>query len=368
MNTLAFHNRQNTADASPGHSHVSLSDAEARQWALAGLVGTSPGFVRLIHLLRSLEANPKTNVLITGETGTGKDLLARAIHFGGPLASGPFVPLNCAALTADQADATFFGQARSNHVGAASERKGVFETAHGGTLYLDEVGDMPLSVQSRLLRVLDDGIIQPLGASAPRTVRVRVIAATHVDLPAKVAAGGFRQDLYYRLMQFHLPVPPLRDRMEDVPVLAQHFARALSVDLKRTPPFIGTDAFQRLLTHRYPGNIRELKNTIERALIAADGADLNARHIVFTQPAGPGFAPAAPAREDGASATSGSALDELPLNLAEAEDRLIARAISVAGGNLSMAARLLGINRASLYRWQTRQGNASASPVSIGEK
>ena len=356
MNTLSFNDRK-IATAQSGLPPA-LTDAEARQWALAGLVGSSPCFVQLIHRLRSLEAYPKTNVLLTGETGTGKDLLARAIHFGSPLAGGPFVPLNCAALTADLAEVTLFGQTRGNHVGSAPERKGVFELAHGGTLYLDEIGDMPFALQSRLLRVLDDGIIQPLGSSASRAVRVRVIAATNVDLPARVAEGSFRQDLYYRLMQFHMQLPPLRDRMEDVPGLAQHFARSLCNEHKRTCPAIHSDAFQRLLTHRYPGNIRELKNTIERALIAADGDELHSHHIVFSPSAAFGVQPDA-----GASPSAPRGTDELPLNLAEAEDKLIARAITVAGGNLSMAARLLGINRASLYRWQTRRGQSS--PASL---
>ncbi len=325
----------------------------------------------MIHRLRSLETYPQTNVLLTGETGTGKELLARAIHFGSPLASGPFVPLNCAALTVDQIEAALFGQTRAANPGMVTVRKGVFELAQGGTLFLDEIGDMPVELQPCLLRVLEDGVIQPAGAASPRAVGFRVVASTHADLPDRVASGAFRQDLYYRLTQFHLPMPSLRERMEDVPALAQHFVRMFCAEHKQTPPPLRPDAVQRLLSHPYPGNIRELKHTVERAVIFAGGGDLRADHIHFSPPAKRAHQTErdpAGAEIDAADAVPclglADALAAIPLNLAEAEDQLIARAIRVAGGNLSMAARLLGINRASLYRWQSRRSQSVAPPAS----
>lgn len=348
-----------------------LTEAESRQWAFAGLVGRSPRFGRMLRELRALQGCPRTTVLITGESGTGKELVARAIHFGGAQASAPFVRVDCSSLPAEQAEALLFGQARGAGPGANPERRGSCELAEGGTLFFDEVGDLPPSLQARLLRVLEDRAYQPLGAHSPRTLNARVIAATHADLPALVAAGRFRQDLYYRLMHYHLALPALRERLEDVPALARHFVRTLSADLKRAAPRLSPAALQRLLSHPYPGNVRELKNTLERAIIFADRTDeLAAAHIVFAPGAGAATcaaaadpSPAATAFQTtaGAGELSRKFLSDLPLNLSAAEDILIARAIAVAEGNMSRAARLLGINRASLYRWQERRASASTA-------
>jgi DNA-binding NtrC family response regulator len=244
-------------------------------------------------------------------------------------------------------------------------------------LFFDEIGDLPLPLQARLLRVLEDGAYLPLGAHSPRTLNARVIAATHAPLPALVGAGRFRQDLYYRLMHYHIALPALRERLEDVPLLARHFLRVISGDLKRSAPRLLPEAIQRLLAHSYPGNVRELKNTLERAIIVADRDELGAEHIVFAPGAGAGASaafcgdPAGLARpQSQAQAAARDAdlgrkfLADLPLKLSDAEDILIARAIAVAEGNLSRAARLLGINRASLYRWQERRASASVAEAS----
>jgi DNA-binding NtrC family response regulator len=326
-----------------------LSAAEARQWGLAGFVGRSPLFGKMLNELRSVQGFPRTNVLLTGESGTGKELIARAIHFGGPQATGPFIPVNCSALPAELAESLLFGHVRGAFTGAIGDRKGWFELAHGGTLFLDEIGDMPLPLQAKLLRVLEDGCLTPVGAPAGRKVAVRVVAATNVNLPAKISANQFREDLYYRLNHFNITVPPLRHRREDIPALAAHFLRLFATDLKRPAPALQPAALERLLAHDYPGNIRELKNTLERALIHAAGApDIRAPHIVF--------------------ATSAPRDSSIPgqsrrksYNLAENENRLIAEAIAASAGNLSAAARLLGVNRALLYRWQERQSRQPAT-------
>jgi DNA-binding NtrC family response regulator/CHASE1-domain containing sensor protein len=361
--------RREAAEAALARADAQLSlltEAETRQWALAGLVGRSARFGQMLRDVRAVQGAARTTVLLTGESGTGKELTARAIHYGGAQATSPFVRVDCAALPADQAEALLFGQARGGGPGAAAERRGYCELAEGGTLFFDEIGDLPPGLQARLLRVLEDGAYLPLGAHAPRTMNARVIAATHADLPALIAAGKFRQDLYYRLMHYHIEVPALRDRIEDVPALAQYFVRRLSAELKRVAPRLRPEALQRLLAHGYPGNVRELKNTLERAIIYAGRDELGAEHIVFAPgaagPAGSGGDAPPPAGGVGGAGELGRKfLSDLPLNLSEAEDILIARAIAVAEGNMSKAARLLGINRASLYRWQDRRAAAAAA-------
>ncbi|HZZ58944.1 MAG TPA: sigma-54 dependent transcriptional regulator [Opitutaceae bacterium] len=330
-----------------------LTEAEARSWGLQGFLGQSPQFKKLLRDIRAVQVYPRTNVLLTGESGTGKELIARAIHFGGALAKGPFVAVNCSALPAELAESYLFGHRRGAFTGAVADHKGYFELADGGTLFLDEIGDMPPAIQAKLLRVLEDGQVTAVGASAGNRVSVRIVAATNVDLPAKVQRGEFRQDLYYRLMHFHVAVPPLRERREDIPALAGHFVRLFSSELKRKPPVLRADALERLLAHDYPGNIRELKNTIERAIIYAGGEQIHPEHIVF----------AAHARtaSGSASAPESEPKAENPaddFNLKAAEDRLIEKAVAASKGNTSAAARLLGVDRAKIYRWQqSRRAN-----------
>lgn len=328
-----------------------LTEAETRRWGLAGFVGRSAPFGRLVRSIRSVQGYPRTNVLLTGESGTGKELIARAVHFGSAQPAGPFIAVNCSALPVELAESQLFGHVRGAFTGAVSDRKGYFELAHGGTLFLDELGDMPLALQAKLLRVLEDGQVTAVGASTPRRVSVRVIAATNVDLPGKVAAGGFRADLYYRLMHYHVEVPPLRERREDIPALAVHFLKLFATELKRKPPALTTEAYDRLLAHGYPGNIRELKNTIERAVIHAGGEPVKAEHIVF--------APTAPVTPGASVAATSPAVADLPLDLKKNEELAIARALSASGGNVSAAARLLGVNRSRIYRHKTSRDTTS---------
>ena len=225
------------------------------------------------------------------------------------------------------------------------DRKGFFELADGGTLFLDEIGDMPVTLQAKLLRVLEDGRIMPLGASREKKVDVRIVAATNADLSRQIAGGSFRQDLYFRLAQFSVEVPPLRQRREDIPLLARHFLRLFSQEMKVPTPLIEPEVLAALSACDFPGNVRELKNIIERAMIESGGEAVCMRHLRLTSPARRTIEPAAPAAVE----EQGAAMD-LPLNLEAAETLLIRRALAETNGNIAEAARRLGVNRTRIYR------------------
>ncbi len=323
-----------------------LTDAEARRWGLSGFHGSSAEFRSLLKEIRSVQEFPRTNVLLTGESGTGKELIARAIHFGGTLAKGPFIAVNCSALPPELGESYLFGHIRGAFTGAVADRKGYFELADGGTLFLDEIGDMPLPMQAKLLRVIEDGVVTSVGSTVAHKVSVRIIAATNVNLPEKASAGEFRPDLYYRLMHFHVNVPPLRNRRDDIPGLAAHFVKLIAAELKRKPLPLRADVVDRLMAHNYPGNIRELKNTIERAIIYAGDEQIQLSHIVFAPQVG---SPAARESSNPPFAPSEG------FNLEDAENRMIEKALAASGGNISAAARLLGVDRAKVYRWQQQR-------------
>jgi DNA-binding NtrC family response regulator len=286
--------------------------------------------------------------LINGESGTGKELVARAIHSGSPRARGPFVPVNCVAVPQELAESMFFGHLKGAFTGATMDRKGYFELAHDGTLFLDEIGDMPPLLQAKLLRVLEDGRVTPLGSTREKLVNVRVVAATNADLESRVASGHFRQDLYFRLAQFTVQLPPLRARREDVPLLAAHFLELFATEMGMKSPRMTATALAVLRAHPYPGNVRELKNVIERALIESGGEPIRPEHLKLGS-VGIGPAPVEPHR-DGEPAARGLGVDELPLRLEAAEEILIRRALSETGGNVAEAARRLGVNRTRIYR------------------
>ena len=210
---------------------------------------------------------------------TGKEVIARAIHHGSPRAAGPFIPVNCSAIPADLAESTLFGHRRGAFTGADRDRPGYFELADGGTLFLDEVGDMPLDIQAKILRVLEDGQILPLGDTAEKKVDVRVVAATNVDLETGIEAGTFRQDLYFRLARFPIRVPPLRERRGDIPLLARHFLRLFAAEMGLPPPPLDETALEKLSSYDFPGNVRELKNIVERAVIESNGGQVQSEHL-----------------------------------------------------------------------------------------
>jgi len=316
-----------------------ISQREAERWGLKGFVGTSATVQKIFSDIRLMQEHTATSVLITGESGTGKELIARAIHYGSPRAAAPFVPVNCAALPADLAESLLFGHVKGAFTGATDAKAGYFETAHQGTLFLDEMGDMPLELQAKLLRVLEDGEVRRIGDSAGRKVDVRILAATNAQLQDKIQQGAFRQDLYFRLARFVVEVPPLRQRREDIALLVEHFMQLFAEEMGRDVPAISQEALECLAAHSFPGNIRELKNIVERALIESRGAEVQPPHLYFAP------APSSPAP----AATAHSVID-LPLDLKEAELWVIKRAIAACDGNLSEAARLLNTHRNKIYR------------------
>jgi DNA-binding NtrC family response regulator len=319
-----------------------IASQEAQRWGLAGFVGNSPHLRRILADIERLQNFGKTSVLITGESGTGKELVARAIHHHSPRAEGPFVPVNCVAVPAELAESLFFGHMKGAFTGATSDRKGYFELADEGTLFLDEIGDMPAALQAKLLRVLEDGEVTPVGATQSRHVDVRVLSATNADLQSKIASGDFRQDLYFRLARYSVQTPPLRERSEDLPILAAHFLKVFATEMGMEAPTLSSDALQGLIAHPFPGNIRELKNLIERALILSGGKPIKREHLQL--PTSLSYP------QEDAFKLSAPSFDSLPLNLEAAEHALIQRALEQTNGNVAEAARLMGVNRSLIYR------------------
>jgi DNA-binding NtrC family response regulator len=318
-----------------------LSAREAQRWGLSGFIGHSRMIRQILQDVERLHQFANTSVLITGESGTGKELVARAIHHGSSRAQAPFIPVNCVAIPSELAESMLFGHLKGSFTGATADRKGWFELADGGTLFLDEIGDMPNALQAKLLRVLEDGEITPVGAAQSKRVDVRIISATNAELSARIAGGDFRQDLYFRLARFIVQTPPLRERPEDIPLLAAHFLQLFAEEMGMAPPTLTSEALAWLSSYDFPGNVRELKNLIERALIASGGETIERKHVQVSTNS---FV-AVPVRE-----TRPESFANLPLNLEEAENVLIQRALEQTRGNVAEAARLLGVNRSRIYR------------------
>jgi len=280
-------------------------------------------------------------VLVTGETGTGKELVARAIHRHGRRSARPFVPLNCGALPETLLESELFGHARGAFTGAVSDQKGLFEQAHLGTIFLDEIGETSPAVQVRLLRALELGEVRPVGASGVRTVDVRVIAATHRDLERAVSEGALRQDLFYRLNVLHVRVPALRERREDIPLLARHFLRVAGERRGLTASFTPA-ALAALAAYPWPGNVRQLENTVERLSLGSQGGTIDVEDL--------------PEALRGAEAGLESTLFTGLPSLDEIEKRYLRHVLTTVKGNRRRAADVLGIDRRTLYRMAERFG------------
>lgn len=263
-------------------SHLDLQEENARLKqsidAPFEIVGKTPVMRMLMEKIEKVAATP-ARVLITGENGTGKELVARALHRMSPRAAKPFVEVNCAAIPGELIESELFGHMKGSFTGAISDRAGKFEQANKGTLFLDEIGDMSLAAQAKVLRVLQDNVITRIGGAKPISVDVRVIAATNKTLESEIAAGKFREDLYYRLNVVPIHVPPIRERREDIPTLAQYFVSTLSAREGIPPRAFTEDALERLTALDWPGNVRELRNTVERLLILAPDSQISARDI-----------------------------------------------------------------------------------------
>jgi DNA-binding NtrC family response regulator len=328
---------------------------ESRGAALDGLLGRCPTIEALrakIHRLCSLpaDANPPT-VLIVGETGSGKGLLARVLHYNGPRANKPFIEVNCAAIPDNLVEAELFGYERGAFTDAKTSKEGLFQAADGGSLFLDEIGCLGIALQVKILKAIEDKTVRPLGARAERKVDIQIIAATNADLEAMVAAGTFREDLYYRLRVASLRVPPLRERGDDVLLLAEQFIADISRSYRTPPRPLSEAAKQLIRSYRWPGNVRELRNTLENVVLFAEGEQIDAAAFGLPQ----GATAATPLRVAGQAGFQIEIPDE-GLRFEELERALIVSALAKADGSQSGAARLLGMSRDTLrYRMEKFQ-------------
>lgn len=320
------------------------------------LVGISDTMKRTREAAATVAATPVA-VLILGETGTGKELMARAIHQAGPRCDRPFVAINCSAIAAELVESELFGHERGAFTGAVNRRIGVFQKANEGTLFLDEIGDLPAPAQAKLLRALQDGEVRSVGSDEPRYVDTRVVAATNIDLKAKVDRGEFRADLFYRLNVVSIRMPPLRKRREDIPVLAAHFVLKHAERLGCPPKEINRAATFQLLQYDWPGNVRELENTIERALIVCRSDTIGPEHVTFHKDAQLTVPPVSGEQENVAAMESAmQELSSLPYSEAKKqivrdfEVQYLKAVLARVNGNISEAARQSGLDRSNFRR------------------
>jgi DNA-binding NtrC family response regulator len=322
----------------------------AQRTQRAALIGEHPAMRRVLERIDQV-ADTDANVLIRGETGTGKEVVARLIHTSSARRGGPFVAMNMAAIPEALAESELFGHMKGSFTGAERTRTGKFRSADGGTLFLDEIGDMPSGLQAKLLRTLQERTVQPIGATEEQPINVRVIAATHRNLEQLVREGLFREDLYYRLDVIPIELPPLRERREDIAQLAEHFRREFNARDGRAVPGFSPEVLLRLTTHDWPGNVRQLENAVERLVLLA------ANRLVTLEDLPPNL------RGDVVDVSAGS-LDlpptgvDLRMLLSQLEERFIDQALQRTGGNKNRAAELLGMNRTTLVEKLRRRNVA----------
>ena len=334
------------------HESQRFRQSLEHRYHLENIIGVSPRMLDVFKLIARVAATRST-VLITGESGTGKQVVARALHFNGPRAAGPFVTIDCAGLAETLLESELFGHVRGAFTGAVATRRGLFETGHGGTVFLDEVGDIGPNIQAKLLRVLELQEIKPVGGNESIRIDVRLIAATNKDLRTEVQAGRFREDLFYRLNVVSIQLPPLRERREDIPALAHHFLQRYSVANGKAIGEIAPESMTRLEAYSWPGNGRELENAIERAVA------VGSHPILLPDDLPPYLVPPA------ASSPAGETRSSVALVSLEALTRQhIAHVLAATGGNKKRAAEILGVDRRTLYRMLERYAipTSEASP------
>jgi two-component system, NtrC family, response regulator AtoC len=314
----------------------------AKPFSLASVIGESEPMQRIKTLVRKVATSPGSTVLITGESGTGKDLIAKVIHYASHRAARPFLNITCSALPETLLESELFGHERGAFTDARQQKRGLLEQADDGTVFLDEIGEMTPALQAKLLRFLEEKTFRRVGGMADVHVDVRVVAATNRQLEESVQAGKFRDDLYYRLNVLRIEIPPLRDRGADVALLAQHFVEGFAREFKRKVPGITADAVRRLEAYRWPGNVRELRNLIERAVLLAEDGVLSASDFSTLAGAGAGGGAAA---ADSASGLAPFTLPSDGVNLEDVERSLVVQALEQAQGNQTRAATLLGMHR-----------------------
>lgn len=315
-----------------------LREEIAQRSGLENIIATSPKMLEQIDFLKQV-ANTQVSVLITGESGVGKDLFARALHYYSPRHSGPFVAVNCAAIPENLIESELFGHVRGAFTDARQDKTGLFQAANRGTLFLDEIGELPAALQAKLLRVLEDRRVRPIGATAEVTVDVRIVSATNANLEKLVAQSRFRADLYYRIATMTIPIPPLRERVEDIPLLAGHFLARSSAEVGKPTPKLSDDAIERMKRYAWPGNIRELQNALQRAAILCRNGTITPSDL--------------PPKVLGDNQQPSIRLDEITaqsLTLEQLEREYVRSVLVAVGGNKREAARVLGIDRKTLYR------------------
>ncbi len=323
----------------------SLKKELGKEFSFQNIIGNSPAMHHVFDLIKRVSQAP-TNILVTGESGTGKEVIAKAIHYNGPLKDRPFVTINCGAIPENLMESEMFGHKKGSFTGAIADKPGLFEVADGGTLFLDEVGELPLSIQVKLLRSLQERVIRRVGSTEDTKVEVRIIAATNRNLEDMVQKGTFRQDLYYRLNVIHIKTPSLRERKEDIPLLAHHFLKKYNDKLHKNISSISTDAMENLKKYDYPGNVRELENMIERTVALEGGATVLPESL-------PPLVNTSSGRKLASSneievTDDGVDLDKI---VGQIEKELIIKAIHQANGIKKRAAKLLNITfRSMRYR------------------
>jgi DNA-binding NtrC family response regulator len=321
--------------------NVVLRQELKQNWAFGGVIGKSSGMKAVFDLVQRV-SQATANVLITGESGTGKEMVARAIHENGARAKKPFIAINCTAIPDTLLESELFGHAKGSFTGAIQRKRGLFEEASGGTLFLDEIGDLDVTLQAKLLRVIQEKKVRAVGENIARDVDVRLLAATHKDLKAAMKEGRFREDLYYRLSVIPIVIPPLRERKEDIPLLADYFLKKYSAANGAKIAGFTKKASAKLMSLRWEGNVRELENVIERAVVLSPGPYIDDTDI----PSG---------AEQSAEEFFAGASTDFP-TVEQLEKRYIQLILEKTGGRKDKAAQILGMNRRTLYRKEREYG------------